>query len=160
MIPTPVEFDAPSFEINRMLGRSASWPAALYYLLNFPYRFLLDAGRREKADRPDSSRKMERQLPLNDVPIQVEPGFPCLPLGVARSSSSSSILRTWEKGEKFRPFPPFGISGSMGDYRRYREGVLTWDRQVVRSTRILSGPSSRRRGRIRARERLLRRGEV
>jgi len=50
MIPTPVEFDAPSFEINRMFGRSASWPVALYYLLNFPVRFLLYADWWEKAD--------------------------------------------------------------------------------------------------------------
>lgn len=47
MIPTPDEFDAPSFEINRMFGRSASRPAALYYLLNFPLaRFLPHTGKK------------------------------------------------------------------------------------------------------------------
>lgn len=63
MIPTPDEFDAPSFEINRMFGRSASRPAALYYLLNFPLaRFLPSC--REKADRPDSFRKMDANCRL------------------------------------------------------------------------------------------------
>lgn len=38
MIPTPVEFDAPSFEINRMFGRSASVAGGVILLaeLSFP----------------------------------------------------------------------------------------------------------------------------
>lgn len=115
MIPTPVEFDAPSFEINRMFGRSASVAGGVILLAELSFPVLTSRWTPGKSRPARQLPQDERQLPLNDVPIQ-----PAL-------CHSPSRLG---KGENFQPFLLLGIPRSMSDNVIERVFLVCWGKPV------------------------------